>query len=43
MHVILQGGIDHLENPFVAASRELLEETGIRSVTFLDQVHLVTF
>lgn len=33
-----QGGIDALENPFAAATRELLEETGISSVTFLAQV-----
>ena len=36
MHI--QGGIDALENPFAAATRELLEETGISSVTFLAQV-----
>lgn len=33
-----QGGIDALENPFAAATRELLEETGISSVTFLAQI-----
>ncbi|DBA72097.1 TPA: hypothetical protein ACH3X2_010821 [Trebouxia sp. C0005] len=33
-----QGGIDPCENPFVAAARELLEETGIRSIEFVAQV-----
>ncbi len=36
--MILQGGIDPCENPFVAAARELLEETGIRSIEFVAQV-----
>ena len=36
-----QGGIDLLENPFVAAARELMEETGIRSITFIAQVQIV--
>ena len=36
--MILQGGIDPCENPFVAAVRELLEETGIRSIEFVAQV-----
>lgn len=36
----IQGGIDALENPFAAATRELLEETGISSVTFLAQVSI---
>ena len=34
----LQGGIDPCENPFTAAARELLEETGIRSIEFMAQV-----
>ncbi|KAL0041721.1 hypothetical protein WJX79_002293 [Trebouxia sp. C0005] len=33
-----QGGIDPCENPFVAAARELLEETGIRSIEFVAQI-----
>lgn len=33
-----QGGIDQMENPFVAAARELLEETGIRSIKFVAQI-----
>lgn len=37
MHVT-QGGMDILENPFNTAERELLEETGIRSIIFLAQV-----
>ena len=36
--MLLQGGIDPCENPFVAAARELLEETGIRSIEFVAQV-----
>lgn len=43
MHIdtTLQGGMDILENPFNTAERELLEETGISSITFLAQVALV--
>lgn len=40
MHIALQGGMDILENPFNTAERELLEETGISSITFLAQVAL---
>lgn len=41
MHITFQGGIDLLENPFNTAERELLEETGISSITFLAQVGLI--
>lgn len=40
LHVTLQGGMDIHENPFNTAERELLEETGIKSITFLAQVDL---
>jgi len=33
-----QGGIDKGESPLKAAKRELYEETGITSITFLDEV-----
>lgn len=33
-----QGGIDRLENPLVAALRELREETGITSVRFVASI-----
>ena len=39
--ISLQGGMDVLENPFNTAERELLEETGISSITFLAQVELI--
>lgn len=38
VHITFQGGMDILENPFNTAERELLEETGISSITFLAQV-----
>jgi len=33
-----QGGIDHLENPLVAALRELHEETGMTSVRIISSI-----